>query len=155
MSGNPYFWLPLTLAIGLLTACSGESDPVLKTFENEGEVCLNRFSFADDASLEVETPIEVIVELPGCLSSSCSSDSRASCQVALDATHNTITLTSEGSYLDTSTAYGSCTADCGLLHAECQIPALPEGQYTLTHGQDTYTFTVPSELSGCLEANAS
>lgn len=155
MTGNPYFWLPITLAIGLLSACAEDAEPTLKTFENEGDVCLNRFSFDDQSAIEAEAPIEVIVELPGCLSSSCSTDAQASCEVALDAATNTITLTSQGSYLDTSVVDGTCTADCGLLHAECEIPALPEGQYTLTHGQTTYTFEVPSQPEGCLQADAS
>ncbi|TXD36117.1 hypothetical protein FRC98_13420 [Lujinxingia vulgaris] len=155
MTGNPNFWLPLTLAISLLAACGDDPEPTLVTFEDEGDVCLNRSSFQDDAPLEADAPIDVRVELPVCLSSSCSSQPQASCELAVDTATNTITLTSEGSYLDTSAIDGSCTADCGLLHAECEIPALPEGQYTLTHGQTTYTFDVPSEPTGCLEANAS
>lgn len=154
MTPNPNFWLPLTLAITLFAGCGDDPEPTLQTFENDGEVCLNRSGFQDDAPVEADTPIELRVELPVCLSSSCSAQAQASCELSVDATTNTITLTSEGSYLDTSAVEGSCTADCGLLHAECEIPALPEGQYTLTHGDTVYTFDVPSEPTGCLEPSS-
>ena len=155
MISHPNCWLPIALAITIFAGCGDDPEPTLQSFEDEGDVCLNRFSFDDQSAIEAEAPIEVIVELPVCLSSSCSSEPQASCQATLDAESNTITLTSEGSYLDTSAQAQGCTADCGLLHADCEIPALPEGQYTLTHGQTTYTFEVPSQPEGCLQADAS
>ncbi|RAL23963.1 hypothetical protein DL240_07385 [Lujinxingia litoralis] len=151
MNAYPRVWPLLPLSLALLIAC-GESEPTLVSYEDEGEVCLNRSLQADDAPLQEGAPLSVRVELPVCLSSSCTSAPVTSCELSLE--DHTITLSSHASYLDTSQPLGSCTADCGLLFAECELPALAAGQYTLIHGEHTYTFAIPSEPVGCLEPTA-
>jgi len=125
--------LPLIAACGLF-----EDDPEHVTFENEGTVCLHLADDPQDFS-EREIP-SLSVTLPVCLSSSCSENPQASCEVSVDGT--TITLTSTASYLDTSTAGGACTDDCGQLQATCELPELTAGEYTVTHGDETFTLEV-------------
>jgi hypothetical protein len=64
-----------------------------------------------------------------------------SCTVTAE--DNTLTVTSNGSYEDVNTS-GGCTADCGFLIARCSTANLPAGTYTVKHGANTLTFTVPS-----------
>ncbi|RVU46902.1 hypothetical protein EA187_07140 [Lujinxingia sediminis] len=127
------------LALPLIVACSeANEDPEHITFENEGTVCLH---LADDPQDYSERQIPSLsVTLPVCLSSSCSKAPQASCQASVEGT--TITLTSSASYLDTSTAGGACTDDCGQLQATCAIPALEPGEYTINHGDESFTLQV-------------
>ncbi|TXD36116.1 hypothetical protein FRC98_13415 [Lujinxingia vulgaris] len=130
------------LAIPLIAACGVfDDDPERVEFENEGTVCLH---LADDPQDYSDRDIPSLsVTLPVCLSSSCSEAPQASCQASVDGT--TITLTSAASYLDTSTAGGACTDDCGQLQATCAIPALEPGEYTVVHGDETFTLQVDAE----------
>ena len=130
------------LAIPLIAACGLlEGDPERVAFENEGTVCLH---LADDPQDFSERDIPSLsVTMPVCLSSSCSENPQASCEVSVDGT--SITLTSSASYLDTSTAGGACTDDCGQLQATCAIPALEPGEYTVVHGEESFTLQVDGE----------
>lgn len=128
--------LPLLAACGLL-----DGDPERVAFENEGTVCMHVAEDPQDFS-ERDIP-SLSVTLPVCLSSSCSENPQASCEVSVDGT--TITLTSSASYLDTSTAGGACTDDCGQLQANCELPELEAGEYTVTHGDETFTMEVAPE----------
>lgn len=130
------------LAIPLIAACSqADDEPEHVSYENEGTVCLHLADDPQDYS-EREIP-SLSVTLPVCLSSSCSKEPQASCQANVEGT--TITLTSSASYLDYSVTMRACTEDCGQLQATCAIPALEPGEYTVVHGEESFTLQVDSE----------
>lgn len=122
---------------------------ITHTFENEGMVCLgtdHAFSSPQDR-LEADEPFQVLVAAGGCMSSSCSQDLEAQCEVAVDG--QDVTITSSASYGDTSHLSDGCTDDCGTLQAICGEITLPEGTYTVTHGAETFELTIPSDDAGC------
>ena len=55
----------------------------------------------------------------------------------------TITVTSAFDW-ETATGNVACTDDCGFLSASCEVGALAAGEYTLVHGTDSVTVTVPT-----------
>ena len=83
----------------------------------------------------------------GCMSSSCDRNEVASCTATLDGT--TITVTSSFSW-ETATSGVDCTDDCGFLIAECDLAsALDDGVYTLVHGSETTTISLPDDGGDC------
>jgi hypothetical protein len=85
--------------------------------------------------------VNVAVQFPTCLSSSCSKHPMATCTV--DASNGALRVTSSGSFDDPSSNNG-CTGDCRFLIARCTTEILAAGTHTFQHGMDTLAFTVPS-----------
>jgi hypothetical protein len=66
----------------------------------------------------------------------------SSCTIEVSGTE--ITMTSRGAF--ESPVYGSCSADCQLLKAECTSEhVLPSGEYTIVHGEDRGELTLPAD----------
>jgi hypothetical protein len=115
---------------------------------NQGKICLYPAgentgvpAVADTTlrSYAIDQPVNVAVQFPACLSSSCTQDRMASCTVA--GASGALQVTSSGSYTTINAAM--CTTDCGFLIARCQTPALPAGTTTFQHGTTTLTVTLP------------
>jgi len=133
---------PVTL---LLTACTEEeeappTDWVEVSYVDEGQVC-------HDA---VDGVLTLTVAVQECLSSSCSRDLVTSCEATLDGT--TLTLTSDIHWEDNMADGATCTDDCGLPAATCELENVPDGTYTLDFDGQSYTIEVPGSsdtTSGC------
>jgi hypothetical protein len=128
----------------ILTSCGGGKDRV--EYTDQGRLCVyasqptpfdqNPQEFVADA------PIHVMVTHHGCLSSSCTEDRESSCTI--DVQGQVVTVSSQGGFTDTSGASVACTDDCALVAGACSTAALPAGTYTLHHGDDSLTLTIPS-----------
>ena len=99
----------------LLTACA---DPIVTTIiEDEGTVCLDGEA--------------VVIQFPGCLSSSCDTLVSATCTADLQGSTLVVTgravIDSQGE---------ECTADCGLISATCTTPTLPDEVVVQYAGRD-------------------
>jgi hypothetical protein len=109
------------------------------SYANEGSLCLNSNA---DGTLEVE------VWFPTCLSSTCDEVLGTSCTIAV--LDHEISITSSGSY--ESPVYGSCSADCQALIADCSSEGpLNPGEYTLVHGEDAGEVTLPADAVALFE----
>ncbi len=141
------FLAPSLLLVALLfTGCGGGEDV---TFVDDGPLCLGvGDGVIDDNSIPPDQPFGIQVSTRGCFSSSCSELREARCQVTLD--DNELIVES---YLEVRDTYGSgigaCTDDCRSYVAVCTAPALPEGTYTLRHGDETLEITVPDDEPHC------
>jgi len=125
-----------TMAVLLVAACSGGSED-RSTFSNEGKVCLRLLS---DGTLEVR------VQFPTCLSSSCSRVVETGCRVTVS--ESTLGVTSHGTVEGTGAS--ACTDDCGALVAECEATEpLEPGEYTVRHGGDS-TVVTPGDIETCV-----
>lgn len=127
-----------------------EPHALQRSYENEGSVCLgldHPHGLPVDA-LEGDEPFPMIVGFESCLSSSCSQDLEANCEVEIDG--DDIFLSSTGSYGDrTHLEGGMCTEDCRSLYADCGNLILEEGSYTVHHGDETVELTIPSDDPRC------
>lgn len=115
----------------LVLACGGVWEQQERS--NEGVACL-------------EAPIAdaqgtVYVVVTECLSSSCDRDEQGSCSASLDG--DTITVTS-GFTWETALSGVACNDDCNYPQADCTIGPLAAGTYTLVHGDQQESFTVPT-----------
>jgi len=119
-------WLGLIL---MLSGC-GEDDGTTNTFTNDGSLCFR--SQATDS-------VEVLVTFDTCLSSSCSHVIEASCSVA--ETNGTIQVESRAVVENDS---GECTADCGLLTAQCESAPISAGTYPVTYGANADSIVLPA-----------
>ena len=143
--------LTALLMMGVAAVCGGSTEQPLRIeFSNQGEICVfpagevNGIPGAIDNTPRMYAAgelVNVAVQFPACLSSSCSSDRMASCTVS--GTSGALQVTSSGSYLDASNTSRICTADCGFLIARCQTSALAAGTTTFQHGATTLTLTLP------------
>jgi hypothetical protein len=102
----------------------------LVTYIDDGELC-----FQNEG-----TNLIIAVTAPDCLSSSCSQDLGGTCVPTVD--NLTITLTSEVFWQQYVGAL-DCTADCGAPTVTCAIAGLPNGTYTVIHGDDQVQLVVP------------
>jgi hypothetical protein len=137
------------LAAALTTGCGPtEQQPMHTELSNQGKICLYPAgentgvpAVADTTprSYAIDQPVNIAVQFPGCLSSSCTQDRMASCTVA--GASGALQVTSSGTYTTINAA--TCTTDCGFLIARCQTPALPAGTTTFQHGTTTLTVTLP------------
>lgn len=138
------------LTLALLAGCDTYND-----LGNTGMVCVQNEGDAFDpygwyttgtptGDVLVPGPSTLHVVLDSCHSSSVSNES-ATCAVAIDG--STLEVTSEGGY---DPPRGAQNDDCNMLVATCAGPELVEGDYTLTYGGDTLTFTVPATETPCL-----
>lgn len=121
------------LVLVLSLACGGEKWVPMEVVDR-GAACL--------IATEADALGTVTVDSGECMSSSCDRDEQGSCTATLDG--DTITVTSTFSW-ETATGKVACTDDCGLLSAECTVGPLAAGTYTLVHGSDQQTVTVPTE----------
>ena len=130
------------MGVLLVAACSGSSTggEDRSTFTNEGKVCLRRIS---DGTLQVR------VQFPTCLSSSCSRVVETACEVTVSG--STLEVTSHGTV--ESTGASACTDDCGALVADCVASELLEpGDYTVKHGSDSAA-VMPGAVETCVFGN--
>jgi hypothetical protein len=138
----------VTLLFACLVGCVTHVE-----FEDQGEVCLFSRAVAGDSLQDQFWPwrndstafhsgdvVLVRVVFDDCISA-CSQEREASCTVTRDGTE--ITLHSRGHY-EKDTGPGSCTSNCKTLVADCTIGPLPDGSYTVRHGEQTYQLGIPS-----------
>jgi hypothetical protein len=139
--------LAFVIGVAAVGGCSVGGPPIRIPLSNSGEICLfprdevNGLPVLSDSaarSFAAGQPVNVVVQFPICLSSSCDTERTAACTVANS--NGALQVTSQGSYLSHA---GQCTTDCGLLIARCPTPALPEGTTTFKHGVTTLTLTLP------------
>jgi hypothetical protein len=139
----------ILLAATLAAGCGPtEQQPMHIELSNQGKICLYpagettgvpAIADATPRSYAVDQSVNVAVQFPGCLSSSCTQDRMASCTVA--GASGALQVTSIGSY--TKLNAGACTTDCGFLIARCQTPALAAGTTTFQHGTAMVSLTLP------------
>ena len=137
-------------ALTLVVAACGSDEPV--EHEDFGRVCMfdaapnldliplserpkERQSYAEDASLHI------VYSLGACLSSTCSTNRTASCQVTRNS--NVLLISSRASY--TPIHGRPCSGDCERPSAECVTAPLAAGTYTIRHGNSETQLTIPSE----------
>lgn len=130
------------VGISGLTACVDETtlpgepeDWALQEYVDEGELC------ATGGGTE---PVVIQVDAGECLSSSCSRDFVGSCTATLEG--STITVTSDISWEQNVSPDASCTEDCGATVASCELPAVPDGVYTVVLGAESVELTAPSAV---------
>lgn len=124
---------PLILLLPLLlSACPLESWSD-ETRTDVGTVCVEG---------EADGTATVFVDSQECMSSSCSRNSTGTCAATLDG--STVTVTSTFTW-EQATGGVPCTDDCGFLGTTCEVGPLPAGEYTIVHGSDTVTVTIPTE----------
>lgn len=123
------------------TGCGADRDEpevvqlTTTVYENQGRVCIE--SEADGA-------LRVVVEV-GCISGSCDRASEPTCSV--DVNEKTIEVSSRAVV---SRYPGPCTSDCALLEMECRSAPMSSGTYTLTHGEDSASVTLPTDATHAL-----
>jgi hypothetical protein len=116
----------------LLGGCGGGWELVTRV--DEGMLCVE----------QTEQNLTITVIALDCLSSSCTRDVGGDCSATVDG--STIAVTSEIHWEETEGRLrGGCTSDCGSAQVTCQIPAPPEGTYTLVHGEAEMPLDVPVE----------
>jgi len=146
--------------LAVLAACGGAAAPppdIDYSLVDTGQVCLSATvepGASGAGTFAVDAPVYASFDARVCLSSSCSRDPRATCEITR--TDGAIAVTSLASWTDTSPSAEGCTADCGFLRARCQLGALPAGTYTVRYGGQALTLTVPSQLAAapCLTVGA-
>jgi hypothetical protein len=125
--------------------------PRIVPFADPGtaRICLGDADPISGSELVADEPFPVLLDLGLCLSSSCTEDFQADCEHIVD--EDEITVSVQGSYGDRAfLEEGVCTEDCGVYVADCGEVVLPEGSYTITHGDQSHTFSIPSDEAGCL-----
>jgi hypothetical protein len=143
---------PLVASISILAALGGCGDREQHNLvADRGRICAygtldahtGPENFAENA------PIFLYYTLPTvCLSSSCTQDRTAMCSVAVDG--NTVSATTQAEWTVTGgppVDDSNCTADCRVLEATCQSPALSAGSYTFAFASATFSFSVPSQIA--------
>lgn len=127
-----------------LAACSDGSSRF--QYESEGRLCV----LAGSPPLAVEDmpqdfaadqPVTLDVMINSCVSG-CAQDIEASCEIAV--TGNALQVTSRGSYTEGTSSGIGCPDVCNFLRATCTTPPLAAGIYTVAHGGESVTLTIPS-----------
>jgi hypothetical protein len=141
----------MLLFLPLVVACNNVNDAgIARTFNDQGRVCVfpegvdpgNAFLTPSGlVAFQSDKMATITVMAPTCLSSSCSKDAKAQCSVMVNG--NLLQVTSTASFRQEGNV---CTDDCGALVGRCTTPPLPAGTYTLQHGADRITITVPSTV---------
>ena len=125
------------LAIGVALACCGCADndePERRSHANEGTVCL---------SSDVSGVLHAQVVAPVCLSSSCDRLVGSRCRLRISGDR----LEIESSFTIEATGARDCTDDCGYATAECSSEAALAGEFTVVHGAESESVSLPqSEL---------
>lgn len=141
----------LAWAMWWLLAGFGACEPAeAKSHIDVGQACV---SPADDASsffrgcepaeLSATGELSIVVDFGLCLSSSCDTLRRATCETTRDG--SVITVTARADVVSDNS--GGCTDDCGSANARCDLGALPDGTYELHYGDASVLFEVPSTTS--------
>jgi len=108
------------------------NDTQIFEYADEGELCLNS---------KPDGTLHAAVRFPTCLSSTCDRVLSTSCTIVTSG--NEISISSSGAF--ESPQYGSCSADCAPLIAECTSQEqLTPGDYTLVHGESRGELTIPA-----------
>lgn len=133
------FATSLALVALTLAACGTEDDGVPESLVDSGQV-----ERVGTSGLRFD------VTANACLSSSCDLDRRATCTVTRSG--DVILITSRFGWVSGSgDADQLCTADCSELTATCSLDeALPDGTYTVRHGDDEATLVVEDGVPGDL-----
>lgn len=117
-----------------------------KNVHNDGRVCPFNEGGSPSDGLEVgEISVRVFVD--ECLSSSCDELTSKNCSASLEG--ETVTVTSSAA-IESQSGSGPCTSDCGGIEVDCSLGELEAGDYTLEHGEESFTFTVPSDEAQCV-----
>lgn len=115
------------------------------TVEDDGNLCVGDTT-EDETSLEANEAfsLSVVHEVGG---SSCVDDFQFECEIT--GSDSTYTITTTGSYRDTSSDDGECTNDVWEVTAACDDLSLDDGTYTFIHGDDEYEVEIPSQSATC------
>lgn len=129
--------------LAVITLGVSACEPYDHVYVNEGRVCVEPAEVEAFGGGDVLT---LTVRADECISA-CAEDADATCAAVRDG--DRIEVVSEAHYNEGS---GACIALCATLDAECIVEDVPPGDYTIVHGGDSHTLTLPSELeAGCLE----
>lgn len=134
----------------LLVGFGGCDPEEAKSHIDVGKACVSPaddggsvFEGCSAAELSTTGELSIAVDFGLCLSSSCDTLRRATCEATRDG--SVITVTARADVVsDTS---GGCTDDCGSANARCDLGVLPEGTYELRYGEESVQFEVPSTTS--------
>lgn len=128
----------MMLAALTLFACD-ETDPPadgdweLQEHVDDGDLC---------ASGGGVDPVAISVTVQDCMSSSCSRAFVGECSATLSG--SVITVTSDISWEDNVAPNATCTDDCGIPMASCELTGVPDGTYTVMLGAQSLTVVLPS-----------
>lgn len=148
--------LPLLPLLLFSTGCgsflpgpSGSPASGLQVRTDEGAVCVHSsqpepFELPTSQSFAEGAPVYLQFTFPECLSSSCDTEREAFCELSREG--ETFIVSTHAAWRSNRNPLVGCTEDCGRLGATCQTPPLGAGTYTVRHGGNSVTFTVPSEL---------
>jgi hypothetical protein len=121
---------------------AGCADEVV--LDDTGVACLTSTAGWSDEyqTFAADAPAYVTVRLDTCLSSTCTYNYAASCEV--EVTGDRIVISAHGTYTDESGAGRSCSEVCLTLDAACETPPLAEGSYTVVYGDEEIPLSIPS-----------
>jgi hypothetical protein len=117
---------------------------------NQGRLCVfpasspgmaGPSSDATPRSYVANEALDLTVAFPQCLSSTCTSNRKASCTVERDA--SSFVVRAVASYDQGS---GSCSDDCLTLTAHCATPHLAEGTFSFQYRGETANLAIPSSV---------
>jgi len=133
----------------LLVGFGGCEPTEAKSHIDVGKACVSPadddssvFHACSPAELSTTGELSIMVDFGLCLSSSCETLRRATCEATRDG--SVISVTARADVVSDS---GDCTDDCGSATARCDLGALPEGTYELRYGEASVLFEVPSTTS--------
>jgi hypothetical protein len=111
-----------------------------------GTLCVRGTPDGENESFDVGDPLRVQLHPMGCFSSSCTDAVVTECNVTGSGPN--LTVTGEFCLASTADPMVGCTADCGGGgFADCQADEpLQAGDYTVTLGDLSVSFTVPGSL---------
>lgn len=142
MRSSPIIGLS-ALTIGLFLA-AGCSSSELRTFEDEGSVCLGVSSQWDQGDpIAVGDEISVSVLIEECVAS-CAQDVQSSC--TLEPRWGGYVVRSEASY---TVRDGNCADICMVLQVDCGTITVGEGEVLVQHGEEFY-YLAPGEAGTCM-----
>jgi hypothetical protein len=130
-----------------LGACQPEK---AKSHIDVGKACVSPadddssvFHSCSPAELSTTGELSIVVDFGLCLSSSCDTLRRATCEATREG--SVISVTARADVVSDNS--GGCTDDCGSASARCDLGALPEGTYELRYGEASALVEVPSMTS--------
>lgn len=134
---TPYRQWFILLGIAALAAACSDDDDAESVYRHEhvdeGTLCM---SAGPEAA-----PVVNVKAWYGCLSSSCDQLVSTECNIEVDGArlivHSRTVVDSQGR---------ECTADCGMVAAECRSEVVPAGTYEVVYGDRTTTVTIPRDL---------
>ena len=116
-----------------LFGCGDDKADVQTSHDNSGSLCIRSTA---------NGPIVVRAVAAACLSSSCSKVDQATCNIAVDGAHITVSSTFRVREPGGNTL---CTSDCQSISAECTSQvSLPAGEFVVQYGTATGTLIVPA-----------